>query len=173
MGKLLIGHYGSEPEAESMAITLRECHQRLGMRPSDFISCDPPDIFKKAHGAKGKYLVFRISAEEIRGNVMWREGYYLLPLEAADVLKVFQKEDGPGAIRMGSIRPMDILIKTQPPADVLERARQWGEDVQPLFFQCRCPRLILRVDAPWALRRRWKTRLTCPQRCQPALKAEV
>lgn len=172
MGKLLIGRFGQEPDAESLTITLRDCHQRLGLRPSDFISSTPPDLFKEAHGAKGKYLVFKMDAEEIGGNVMWRDGYYLLPLEAADVLKVFQKVNLSTAAG-GRIRPMDVEFKVQPTADVLERARRWAEDSQPLFFQCHCPRLVLRLDAPWVVRRRWRARLTCPNRCQPALKAAV
>src|SRR6185295_10153645 len=93
MGKLLVGHYGSPPDAESTTISLRDCHQRLGLKPSDFVSAEEPDFFKKSRRALGKYLVFQIHAGEIGNAAMWRVGYYLLPLEAMDVLRAFSKQD--------------------------------------------------------------------------------
>ena len=169
VGKLLVGHYGKAPEAESVEISLRDCHQRLGLKPSDFVSPEPPDFFRRAHGAIGKYLVFELAKDEIGDAAVWRPGYYLLPLEAVDVLQVLSKKNRghPG----GVTRPVNVESKQEPPPDVLERAQHWADLSQPLFFHCRCENLILRLDAPWALRRRWAARLTCKKRCQPTLKA--
>src|SRR5438477_548985 len=90
MGKLFVGHYGQPPSAESL-VALRDCHQRLGLKPTDFVSEEPPDFYKKARGATGKYLVFQIEASEVANNAFWKPGYYLLPLEAADVLEAFER----------------------------------------------------------------------------------
>src|SRR5437870_4610070 len=117
MGILLIGHYGRPPEAESVEISLKECHQRLGLTPSDFVSDEEPGFFKKKHGAMGKYLVFLVDKKEIGAAAVWRPGYYLLPLEAADTLKAFSKQD---IIRFGAeVRPTELQSKKPPPADVL------------------------------------------------------
>jgi hypothetical protein len=171
MGKLLIGHFGRPPEAESVTLTLSECHQRLGLKPSDFVSSDAPPFFHKSKGAKGKYLVFELEVKEVQDMAVWRPGYYLLPLEAADVLKAFSKQE---AARRGSgKRPYDIVFKKQPPEDVLDRAQRWADESQPLLIQCRCPSLLLKMDAPWAVRRRWSIKLTCEKRCQPPLKTLI
>ena len=171
MGKLLMGHYGRPPEAESVSITLRDCHQKLGLKPSDFVSEEDPSFFKKSHGAMGKYLVFQMDAKEIKDAAVWRPGFYLLPLEAVDVLKAFSKQD---IVRAGSSKRFaELECKEPPPADILERANRWVEESQPLLFQCHCPQLILRLDPPWAIRRRWAARLTCKKRCQPALKTQI
>jgi hypothetical protein len=171
MGKLFIGHYGRPPEAESVAIALRECHQRVGLKPSDFVSAEEPGFFKKAHGATGKYLVFKLEPEEIQDAAVWRPGFYLLPLDAADVLKVFSRQD---IVRGGATRrPLEIESKQPPEPAVLERAERWAEQTQPLLFQCRCPQLVLRLDPPWGFRRRWAVRLTCRKRCQPPVRGTV
>jgi hypothetical protein len=171
MGKLLVGHFGKKPDAESTTISLSDCHQRLGLKPSDFVSSDPPPFFKHTHGAKGRYLVFELDKKEIGDAAVWRQGYYLLPLEAADVLQAFgkMKRDKTDFEK----RPVEVEFKAEPPSDVLERATQWADDSQPLFFNCRCAHLILRLDAPWALRKRWGARLTCKKRCQPPLKSLI
>ena len=171
MGKLFIGHYGHPPEAESATLALRDCHQRLGLRPSDFVSAETPEFFKKKHGAVGKYLVFQLDAEESKDTAAWRPGYYLLPLEAADILKIFDKRE---LARGGAIkRPFDLQSERPPPADVMERANRWADQSQPLLFQCQCPQLLLRLDPPTLMRRHWKARLGCEKRCQPALKSRI
>src|SRR2546423_477163 len=93
MGKLLIGHYGHRPEAESIEISLKDCYRRLGLKSSDFVSADEPYFFAKKRGAMGKYMVFQVEAEEIGDAPAWRAGYYLLPVDAADVVKVFSKKE--------------------------------------------------------------------------------
>jgi hypothetical protein len=171
MGKLLIGHFGHSPEAESVSIALRDCHQRLGLKPSDFVSTEPPTFFKKAHGAVGRYLVFQLDIEEIKEAAVWRPGYYLLPLDALDVMKAFGKQaltSDPAAIR-----PVELECEVQPPVDVLKRAHHWADQSQPLFFQCHCPKLTLRLDPPWGFRRHWVGRLMCGKRCQPVLKTRL
>lgn len=171
MGKLFVGHFGKEPEAESTMISLRDCNQRLGLKPSDFVSVHPPSFFKHARGAKGRYLVFELDQKEIGDAAVWKPGFYLLPLEAADVLQAFgkMKRDKTGL----ELRPVEVVYKIDPPADVLERATLWANNSQPLFFNCRCEQLILKMDAPWALRKRWGLRLTCKKRCQPAIKSLI
>src|SRR5882724_9510019 len=91
MGKLLSGHYGSKPDAESVTISLRECNQQLNMKPSDFVSEGAPTFFEKAFGAAGRYLLFQADPDDIQGNPIWKVGYYLLPLEAKEVLAALQK----------------------------------------------------------------------------------
>jgi hypothetical protein len=171
MGKLLVGRFGEPPDAESIAITLRDCNQRLGLKPSDFVSSEPPEFFSKARGAHGKYLVFEVTAAETVEVPIWKPGYYLLPLEAADALKAFAKITGRAG--PGDPRPFQLEAKATPPDDVLERARRWAVESQPLLFNCHCPELILRLDPPWGLRRHWSARLTCPNRCVPPLKTRV
>lgn len=167
MGKLLTGHYGEAPEAESMAFSLTDCHQRLGLKPSDFVSEGPPDFFNKNYGAKGRYLIFQTDTDEIASNPAWRSGYYLLPIEAADVLEALAKR------RLGGTAerhlPIQLEAKVMPPEAIVAKAQQWAEASQPLFFKCKCDHLELRMDAPWAMRRRWRARLRCPSRCQPPL----
>jgi hypothetical protein len=170
VGKLYTGHYGKRPSAEAVAITLRECHQKLGLMPSDFVSTDPPDFFRKRHGTGGKYLVFELEAKEI-DNAVWRPGFYLLPLEAEDVLKAFSKGKPVGVSR--AKKPVELQAKKAPPAFVLERAGRWADVTQPLFFECKCTELVLRLDPPWGLRRRWKARLFCAKKCQPAVTTEI
>ena len=169
MGKLFIGHYGHSPDAESVTIALSDCHQRLGLKPSDFVSLEPPSFFNEKQGAMGKYLVFQVDAAEIGDAAVWHPGYYLLPLKALDILNVFSKLEiaRGGATR----RPFELECKEQPPADVLKRAKRWADQSQPLLFQCHCHELILRLDPPWAFRRHWTARLTCKNRCQPPLKS--
>jgi hypothetical protein len=171
MGKLLIGHYGRPPEAESVEIALRDCHQRLGLKPSDFVDAEEPSFFKKAHRATGKYLVFYVDAAEIREAAVWKPGYYLLPLEAADVLRAFSGKNFAGS--RSDIRPSQIISKDPAPEDVLQRARRWAEASQPLLIHCHCPEVIIKLDSPWTFRRRWRVRLTCAKRCQPPLKDEI
>jgi hypothetical protein len=170
MGKLLIGRYGEQPEAESIEISLRDCNQRLGMKPSDFVSADEPDFFRKKYGAMGKYLVFQVSADEIKEAAIWRAGYYLLPLSAMDVLKAFGRvTPGQGE---ASKRPVEIESKQPAPAQVLERINRWVVQTTPLFFECHCTELLLKLDPPVLFRRTWKARLTCRKRCQPAVTAQ-
>ncbi len=172
MGKLLVGHYGGPPEAESIVISLKECHQRLGLKPSDFVSPEEPNFFRKQHRAVGKYLVFYAEPKEVSEAAVWQTGYYLLPLDAADALKVFDKNkiiQGGG----GQQRPIEIECKTAVPDDVMKRAQRWNEQSQPLLFQCHCSQLLLKLDAPSLIRRHWKARLTCRKRCQPDLKTHL
>jgi hypothetical protein len=170
MGKLLSGRYGHPPDAESIPISLKECNQKLNMKPSDFVSAGPPAFFKKAFGARGRYLLFQVDAEELEGNLAWKGGYYLLPLEATDVLEALERHKGrfPDSDRR---LPVHVHSDETPPHPILEKAKRWAEESQPLFFKCRCASLDLELIAPWALRRRWKARLRCPKRCQPPLNA--
>jgi hypothetical protein len=169
MGKLLIGHYGQEPDVESIEITLKECHQRLGMKPSDFVSEVPPAFFRKAHGALGKYMVFQLEKNEIP-DAFWRAGYYLLPMEAADVLKAFGKLSLHS--QAAQVRPTKIEAKEPVPEAILKRVQSWSIESQPLLFNCHCPELVIKVDPPALFRKTWKVRLTCPKRCQPALRTQ-
>src|SRR5258706_11359573 len=91
MGKLLSGRYGAEPDAESIALTLKECNQKLNLKPSDFVSEGPPKFFEKAFGAAGRYLLYLADEEDVRGSPIWKRGYYLLPLAAKDVLSALEK----------------------------------------------------------------------------------
>src|SRR5688500_9811355 len=94
MGILLSGHYGNPPEAESGRLTLQDCSARLSLKPSDFVSAGEPDFFKKKYGVKGRYLLFKAAEDEVQGSPVWKAGYYLLPLEAMDVLAAFEKKRG-------------------------------------------------------------------------------
>jgi|GEM_PF-1998351 len=165
MGKLLTGRYGEEPEAESLEIPLKDCHQRLGMKPSDFVSEGPPRFFRHSFEAGSRYLVYLLTAEEIAGNPIWKPGYYLLPMKAAEALKLFAKNKNAQA--GNRILPVSVESKGEVPPDVMTRARRWADECQPLFFKCSCDHLELKIDAPWALRTRWRGRLRCPDRCQP------
>ena len=171
MGKILVGHFGKPPEAEAVEITLKDCHQRLGLTPSDFVSLEPPSFFKKAHGAMGKYIVFWADAAEIQDAAVWRAGYYLLPLEAADVLQAFNQKNRPAS--KDGVREFSVESKTDVPPDILARASRWAVESQPLFFKCHCPSLILKMDSPAVLRKHWRARLTCPKRCVPAMKTLI
>ncbi|MFA5975075.1 MAG: hypothetical protein WC859_02805 [Elusimicrobiota bacterium] len=171
MGKLLSGHYGHSPEAEAVDISLRECNQKLGLKPNDFVSEGQPKFFEKSYGTKSRYLLFLLEAAEIEGNAIWKPGYYLLPLEAADVLKALDHKRG--NVGDGSILPIEIRTSERPPDGVLARARRWAEESQPLFFKCGCTFLELKLDPPWAFRKRWRARLRCSRRCQPALTIQV
>ncbi len=166
MGKLLSGRYGSEPDAESMDLSLKECRQKLNLKPSDFASQGRPKFFERAFGARGRYLLFLADAEDVQGSPVWRPGYYLLPLEAKDVLSALEKRKS-AASGGGAVLPIDWESEPKAPEDKQEKAMQWAIASQPLFFQCTCKRLELRLFAPWGLRRRWKARLRCPKRCQP------
>lgn len=167
MGKLLSGRYGEPPIATSSGVSLTDCYQKLGLKPSDFVSQGEPTFFEKSFGAKGKYLLFQLDAEEAVGKAQWKPGYYLLPLEAADVLDVLKY----GRRRAATHAPLPVHLESdvKPPAPVVENAQRWAQECQPLFFQCPCTYLELRLKQPWGLRRHWKARLRCPDRCQPAL----
>ena len=170
MGKLLTGHFGGPPEAESVSLSLADASQILGMKPSDFVSEGAPTFFTKAYGAPGRYLVFHVDDQELEGRPAWKKGYYLLPLEAGDILKAMEKNRLASGTSSGRhILPVKAVIDTPPPAAVQERLNAWVASAQPLFFKCGCDHLELTVSAPWGLRRRWKARLRCPKRCQPAL----
>jgi hypothetical protein len=173
MGKLLTGHYGDVPEAESTTISLSDCRQRLGLKPTDFVSGGAPDFFNKAYGTKGRYLLFQVDEKEVVGNAVWKAGYYLLPMEAAEVLRVFQRNQGRGAATGQRILAVEIESKDTPPDDVKARAEKFARESQPLFFTCKCDHLEMKLSAPWGLRRRWKAKLACPDRCQPTLTVEL
>jgi len=166
LGKLLSGRYGEPPRAESVPLSLKDCSQRLGLKPSDFISQGEPNFFKKSFGAGGRYLIFLVEETDVQSSPVWKAGYYLLPLEAADVLKVFLPEKEPNA---GPALPVRVETKGVPPEIIADRAKRWAEESQPLFFKCGCDYLELKLQAPWGLRRQWKAVLRCPKRCQPAL----
>jgi hypothetical protein len=171
MGKILVGRFGQPPEAESIPISLRDCHQRLGMKPTDFISAEPPSFFeKKVKGAMGRYVVFQAEVTETKDVAVWQTGYYLLPLDAVDVLKAFNRQDvirGGG----GTVRPFKIESKKPLTDAVSQWVPQWVERSQPLLLKCRCPELQVTLDAPTFIRKRWKARLSCPKKCQPVIKA--
>jgi hypothetical protein len=167
MGKLLSGHYGNPPEAESMEISLRDCHQKLGLKPSDLVSQGPPKFFEKNYGSMSRYLLVLLDERETAENAMWKPGYYLLPLEAKDVLDALAGRRPPPS--QGRMLPITIQSKKDAPSDILVAAKRWAEGSQPLFFKCGCDHLELKLEPPWAMRRRWRVRLRCPKRCQPAL----
>src|SRR5688572_7389540 len=131
MGKLLSGHYGSEPEAESIPLSLRECNQKLSLKPSDFVSEGPPRFFEKAFGASGRYLLFLVDAAEVKDNPIWKAGYYLLPLEAKEVLAALAGNKG-GPADGRSVLPIEWEDDAQASADLKERAMRWGKASQPL-----------------------------------------
>ncbi len=171
MGKLLSGHYGKPPEAESIPISLMDCQQKLGLKPSDFVSEGPPRIFEKAFGSRGRYLVFQVEDGEIAGSPVWKRGFYLLPIDAVDVLQAFDLnrrgisfDSSPQAAL-----PVHTETATAPPPEVQGQMDAWVARCMPLFFRCGCKFLELKVNPPWGLRRRWKARLRCPKRCQPPL----
>ena len=170
MGKLLTGHFGRPPEAESVTLPLLDASRKLGLTPSDFVSTGPPNFFKKAFGAPGRYLVFYMEKDESQMSPIWKPGYYLLPLEAADVLRVLEK-NREAAYAAGDRRALPIRMeaKKTPPPGVQQRLDAWVAYVQPLLFKCGCDYLELKLAAPWGLRKRWKANLRCPRRCQPAL----
>jgi hypothetical protein len=105
---------------------------------------------------------------------VWKPGYYLLPLEAADVLKVLEK-NREAAYAAGDRRALPIRMEVQenPPPGVQKRLDAWVAKAQPLFFRCGCEYLSLKLDPPWGMRRRWKALLRCPRRCQPAVKSLI
>ena len=168
MGKLLSGRYGAEPDAESIALSLKDCNQKLNLKPSDFVSEGPPKFFEKAFGAGGRYLLFLATEEDVRGNPVWKTGYYLLPLEAKDVLSALEKHKNASA-EGGTVLPIEWETVSDATEQIKKKAMAWAVASQPLFFKCVCKHLTLRLYAPWSLRRRWKARLRCPKRCQPAL----
>ncbi len=168
MGKLLSGRYGAAPDAESITLSLRECSQKLSLKPSDFVSAGPPKFFEKDFGTSGRYLLFQADAADIKESAVWKPGYYLLPLEAKDVLIALEKHKG-GAGEANRVLPIEWEEVPEAPEDLKEKAMQWGRDSQPLFFKCVCKQLQLRLYAPWGFRRRWKVRLRCMKRCQPAM----
>jgi hypothetical protein len=168
MGKLLSGHYGAEPDAESIALSLKECNQKLNLKPSDFVSEGPPKFFEKAFGASGRYLLYLADGEDVRGSPIWKTGYYLLPLEAKDVLSALEKHKN-ASTEGGTVLPIEWETESDASEQIKQKAMKWSIASQPLFFICVCKKLELRLYPPWALRRRWKARLRCPKRCQPAL----
>src|ERR1039457_4825385 len=135
MGKLLTGHYGSDPDAESIALTLKECNQKLNLKPSDFVSEGPPKFFEKAFGASGRYLLFLAAAEDVQDNPIWKTGYYLLPLEAKDVLAALSRHKG-GAKVAGEVLPIEWEKVTEAPTELQGKAMAWAQASQPLFFKC-------------------------------------
>src|SRR5215469_7000062 len=130
MGKLLTGRYGEEPEAESIDVSLKDANQRLAMKPSDFVSEGPPRFFRHSFEAGGRYLVYLLAAEEIAGNPIWKPGYYLLPMKATDALKLFQKGKPDQAGRR--ILPVTVESREEVPPDIMDRARRWADQCQPL-----------------------------------------
>ena len=168
MGKLLSGHYGSEPDAESVTLSLRDCNQKLNLKPSDFVSEGPPKFFEKAFGAAGRYLLFLTDQGDIEGSPIWKAGYYLLPLNAKDVLSALERKKS-AADEDRPVLPIEWEGTTTAPEEIKKKAMEWAVASQPLFFTCVCRKLRLRLYPPWALRRQWKARLRCFKRCQPAL----
>ncbi len=168
MGKLLSGRYGSKPEAESIALSLNDCAQQLNMKPSDFVSTGEPKFFEEKFGSSTRYLLFLLEAAEVKESSVWKPGYYLLPLEAKDVLAAIQKR---GRVHRADdiVLPFDWEDEADAPEPIKTRAIAWGKESQPLFFKCSCKRLQMRLYAPWAMRKRWKARLRCPGRCQPSI----
>ncbi len=166
MGKLLTGRYGELPTAESTAMSLTECAQRLGMKPSDFVSEEEPKFFRKAFGVAGRYLVFVPEEKELVKMPVWKRGFYLLPIDAADVLRVSQQ----GVAASGAPNlPVQLESKVAPPENIAKAAHRWALEAQPRFFKCGCTFLELKLQAPWSFRSKWKATLRCPRRCQPAL----
>ena len=170
MGKLLTGRYGAGPEAESISLSLKECNQKLNLKPSDFVSEGPPKFFEKAFGASGRYLLFLADAGDVKDSPIWKVGYYLLPLEAKNILVALERHKG-GAAEGGTVLPIEWEAESEASEEIKKKAMDWARASQPLFFKCVCKRLSLRLYPPWALRRRWKARLRCPKRCQPPLAA--
>jgi hypothetical protein len=155
-------------------LSLLDASRKLGLTPSDFVSEGPPNFFKKTFGAPGRYLLFYMEKDESKASPIWKPGYYLLPLEAADVLRVLEK-NREAAYAAGDRRALPIRMEAQetPPPGVQKRLDAWVAHVQPLFFKCGCEYLNLKLDPPWGIRHRWKALLRCPRRCQPALKALI
>src|SRR5882672_5076875 len=150
MGKLLSGRYGSEPDAVSISISLRECNQKLNLKPSDFVSEGAPTFFEKAFGASGRYLLFLADREDVKDNPIWKVGYYLLPLEAKDVLAALQKRKG-AVVGDAFVLPIEWESDEQEaPTEIKMKAMEWGKASQPLFFKCVCKNLTLRIFPPWA-----------------------
>jgi len=168
MGKLLSGKYGSGPDAESIPLSLKECNQKLNLKPNDFVSEGAPTFFEKSFGSSGRYLLFLTDEADVKDSSVWKTGYYLLPLDAKDVLAALDKRKG-GASGEREILPIDWETQVDSPEHIKAKAMTWARESQPLFFKCVCPRLSLRLYPPWALRQRWKVRLRCPKRCQPPL----
>jgi hypothetical protein len=166
VGKLLSGRYGSAPEAESVSLTLKECRQKLGLKPTDLVSIGPPRFFERSFGAGGHYLLFQPDSEEVADSAVWKPGYYLLPLEAKDVLAALSKHRS-GRLADGRVLPVEWEKESDAPELIKARALKWAMATQPLFFKCGCEVLQLRLQPPWALRKRWRARLRCPKRCQP------
>jgi len=138
------------------------------MKPTDFVSAGPPKFFERAFGASGRYLLFLTDEPEVVGSPVWKAGYYLLPLDAKDVLSALDKHKG-GGVRGGAILPVEWEEEPEAEDRLRDKALKWVEECQPLFFKCSCKNLQLRLYAPWAMRRRWKARLRCPGRCQPPM----
>lgn len=169
MGKLLSGRYGSKPEAESISISLVECNQKLSLKPSDFVSEGPPAFFEKDFGSSSRYLLFLADANDVKDSKVWRVGYYLLPLDAKDVLAAIDRRKDPASIG-ASVLPVEWEDLPESATDFIKkRALDWAAASQPLFFKCSCKKLHLRLYSPWALRKKWKARLRCPGKCQPPI----
>src|ERR1019366_9799141 len=128
------------------------------------VSAGEPTFFERAFGASGRYLLFYLEADEIKDSSVWKPGYYLLPLEAKNVLSALGRHKG-NTPKQGTILPIEWDDEEEAPEDVKGRAMRWAVTSQPLFFKCTCRNLELRLYAPWAIRRRWKARLRCPNRC--------
>src|SRR6185312_426015 len=138
--------------------TLSECHQKLGLKPSDFISEGPPTFFKKKYGTGAPYLLYVLDSEETACNPAWKAGYYLLPMDASDALKALDPKGRPAAPSEPPL-PVRLDSKELPPPAVEEQAQRWAKECQPLFFHCGCTYLELHLNPPWGFRRQWKARL--------------
>ena len=170
MGKLLIGRYGEEPSAESIPMSLKDCHLKLGLRPTNYVSEGEPDFFNESDGAFGKYLVFKADAEDMTGP-LWKPGYYLLPVDPGQALNLLKGVDRTPL--SGRRRPVQLQAPEDVPPEVLTRAKAWVEQTQSSLMDCECATLEGRVKPPFGLRRQWNVSLGCPKRCQPVLKGSV
>ncbi len=168
MGKLLSGRYGSKPQAESFSLSLTECAQKLNLKPSDFVSEGPPQFFEKSFGSSSHYLLFYVSSEDVKDKPIWKTGYYLLPLEAKEVLAAIERRRR-GASEEENLLPLEWEEEAEAPPPIKDKAMAWGRKSQPLFFLCSCKSLKIRLYPPWAMRTKWKARLRCAGKCQPPI----
>jgi len=171
MGKLLIGRYGSKPNAESTSLSIKDCHLKWGLKPSDFVSLDTPPFFKDSDNARGMYLVYKAEPEDLGSTPQWRAGYYLLPVDPAAHMNAILGQENVAVST--AKRPVHLESKNDVPPEIQERALAWASHSQTMLFSCACTSLTLKLSSPWSLRRRWEAKLVCPNRCQPALKSVI